>query len=342
MAADVVPLLCRITPAQAATTVHSYAGAIWLVLAALADNLETLISRSEMGDIEAGCPLSQIAASAGTTPIEVGSISRALAADYESSVTPRTALLLKVRPSGYRIVGDTASAELEVLVGLARERELTLADAIGTAPLLDLPLAVGIQRRSAQASLIAGVDLVILRGDGLVGGPPCGIILGNRELVARIANHPLHAAWQLDALRAAALAASLESYTASPGGESTVPMLQLLTTPLDNLRDRAERIAPQLAQAPSIANAEAIATHSPLFSADAPEDAPASFGIALTPADGDLAALEKRLQDAAHPVYGRCIDGRLVLDLRMVFPRQDQSLVEAVVGDQPQVPMAAG
>lgn len=328
---DAITRLCRITQAQAATVVHSYAGAVWLMLAALADKHDVLVSRAELGDVEAGLPLPQLAASAGAALAEVGTTNRTTAADYEAAVSPRTAVILRVCPDAYRVVGETTSAELDQLVGLARDRELILVEAAGTAPLTDLPPTLGIERRSVAASLAMGLDLVVVRGDGLVGGPSCGIVVGNRELVARIANHPLCAAWQLDALRAAALAATLDADSTAPAGQAALPVLRLLTTPLENLRDRAERLAPQLARAAGIAAAEPVATQSHLAVAGQPDHGLDSYGIAITPADADLRGLERRLLAASQPVVGRIEGQRIILDLRTVFPRQDQVLVEALV-----------
>ncbi len=339
---DVATLLCRITQAQAATIVHSYAGAVWLVLAALADEREVLVSRAEFGDIDSGRSLEQLAASAGAILVEVGTTNRTSAGDYEAAITPRTAALMRLSSDAYRIIGETESAELDELVGLARDRELTLVEALGSAPLVDLPAALGIERRSMRAGVAAGVDLVLVRGDGLVGGPPCGIILGNRELVARITDRPLCAAWQLDPLRAAALAATLECYSGAPHSEPALPVLRLLATPLENLRDRAERLAPQLAHAPGIASAEPIATHSQLSVAGTPERGLPSFGVALTAADADIRGLEKRLLVATQPVLGQVEGERIILDLRTVFPRQDQALVEALTGRKSSEPAGEG
>jgi L-seryl-tRNA(Ser) seleniumtransferase len=341
-AGDVVTLLCRITQAQSGAVVHSYAGAAWLALAALARKQEVLVSRAETGEIDAGRSLHQLAASARTRLIEVGTPNRTSAADYESAVTPQTAALWRLCSDVYRVVGQTESAELDELVGLARDRELPLIHALGMAPLTDLPPAFGVEPRSARASLAAGVDLVLVRGDGLVGGPQCGILVGDRELVARITEHPLYAGWQLDPLRAAALARALECYSDTTQGEPTLPVLRLLATPLENLRDRAERLAPQLLQAPGIASAIPIVTHSQLTIAGGFDRGLQSYGVALTATDGDLCGLEKRLLSATHPVVGRVENDRLILDLRTVFPRQDQGLVDAFNVSQPATPGSVG
>src|SRR4029078_2101226 len=122
-------------------------------------------------------------------------------------------------------------------------------------------------RESAPASIAAGVDLVILRGDGLVGGPSCGILLGSKEVIRRITAHPLFAAWCIDPFRMAALTATLECYENPTTGIQQLPVWQCLTVSIDNLRNRAERMAPQLAQVDGIASAIPVETRSPLAAA---------------------------------------------------------------------------
>jgi L-seryl-tRNA(Ser) seleniumtransferase len=330
LSADAEALICRLTGAQAAALVHSYAGALWLTLSALATDREVLVSRAEVGEVDSAGPLPKLAASARAHLKDVGTANRTAAADYESAASPRAAILLKLSSDEYRIVGETACAELEELVALARDRELVLVDAAGASPLTDPP-AISWPRQSVRATLAAGVDLVLVRGDGLVGGPACGILAGREEVVRRIAGHPLFAAWQLDALRLAALAGTLECYENAPPGDESVAVWQCLSAPIENLRNRAERLAPQLAAADGIASAVAVETRSPIAAALVDGGWP-SYGIALTPGDGDVHRLEKRIAASSQPVVGRVENDRLVLDLRTVFPRQDKSLVEALTG----------
>ena len=338
-AGDAAALLCRLTGAQAATAVHSYAGAVWLALAAVAADQEVVISRAELGEVEAGCSLASLCATSGTLVREVGTTNRTTPSDYESAISPRTAALMAIRSDHYRVVGETESVEFGQLAGLARERELMLCDAIGGAPLVDHALTAGWCGRSAQASVAAGADLVVVRGEGLVGGPTCGILLGRREIVERIEEHSLFSAWQLDPMKISALVATLELYEDREHVEQTLPLLMLLSTPVDNLRQRAERLAPQLATAQGIAAAEPVEMQSNLGLAGWTDRSWPSFGVALTAAEGQATALDKRLGAAPRPVRGRVEGDRLVLDLRTVFPRQDQELVETIVG---KVPPAAG
>ncbi len=339
--ADAATLLCRATGAQAAAVAHSYAGALWLALAALASGQEVVVSRGELGDVDAGCPLAHLTATTGATVREVGTTNRTTAADYEPAISPQTAAIVKLSSDDYRVVGATESPQLSELVTLAHQRELTLVNVAGGAPLVDLPPELGAVGTSVRASLKAGVDLVIVRGDGLVGGPACGILVGRRDLVRHIQEHPLSSAWQVDTLSAAALAATLELYALDRRLALELPVMQLLATPLENLRNRAERLAPQLAQAEAVASADAAATESSLGVAPFADRTVPSYGVVLAAADGHVDRMERRLAAGPVPVVGRREGDRLVLDLRTVFPRQDQVLVEAVVGNKPPAADAA-
>lgn len=323
-------LLCRLTGAQSAAIVHGYAGAVWLALAAVAADREVVVARAEVGDVGTSDSLPKLAEAAKATLTEAGTTNSSLAADYEAAMSPRTAAILAASSDMYRIVGQTAAAELAELVGLARDRELIVIDALGTAPLIAPPATVFWPRRSAAASITAGVDLVVLRGDGLVGGPRCGMLLGSKEIIRRITAHPLFAAWNIDPLRGAALTATLECYENPTIGLQQLPVWQCLTVSIDNLRNRAERMAPQLAQAEGIASATPVETRSPL-AAVLPDGIP-SYGIALSPVGGDFTGLDKRLRSARFSILGRIENERIILDLRTVLPRQDTTLIDALIG----------
>jgi L-seryl-tRNA(Ser) seleniumtransferase len=330
---DVEPLLCRITGATAAVAVHSYAGALWLAFSALAAGREVLVARAEVGEIELAEPLPKLAAAANVALKEVGTINRATAADYEASASPQTAALLKLTSDAYRVVGEIAMAESDELLALSRACELVFIDASGSAPLVDPSQTVNSPFRSVRESLAAGVDLVVVRGDGLLGGPECGILLGDRNVIRRIKEHPLSAVWRLDVLRRAALIATLECYDNKPPASEQLPVWQFLATSVENLRNRAERMAPQLAHAEGIASAAAVETRSPLFSM--PGGGCASYGVALTAAEGDIKSLDGRLRAAPLPILGRVEGDRLILDLRTVLPRQDKILVDTLLGPSP-------
>ncbi len=330
---DAAATLCRLTGAEAATVVGNYSGAVWLALAAIAAEKNAVIARGEVGELELDCSLASVAATAAVSLREVGTVNRTSAADYEAAITHETATILRQLPENYRVTGTTTMVELEALVGLARDRELPLVDLLGAAPLVDDLPALGAAGPSIAASVAAGAHLVVARGNGLVGGPRCGILVGTRGLVHRIESHPLFSAWRAEPATRAALQATLSIYDDPQQLRHAIPLFQLLMASVENLRQRAERLAPQLAQAVDVESAAAVPTENCLGLARYEHDNLPSYAIALTPVGGDVQPLDQRLRNAAVPIVGRRVDGRLVLDLRTVLPRQDQRLVEMVAGD---------
>jgi L-seryl-tRNA(Ser) seleniumtransferase len=276
-----------------------------------------------------------LASAANAKLREVGTTNRAALADYAAAVAPQVTVLLKLASESYRVVGETESAKLAELATLARDREIISVAALGAAPIAELPDPFHCEIPSAKDSVANGVGLTIIRGDGLAGGPACGILVGRRDVIERINQHPLFASQQIDPIRAAALVATLECHETLSLGRDSLPVLQLLTAPIENLRNRAERLAPQLAQAAGIAPATVVETRSPIAAGIGCDGGLSSFGIALTSAAGSAAELNRQLQAASPPICGRVEADQVVLDLRTVLPRQDTVLVSAVLGAQP-------
>jgi L-seryl-tRNA(Ser) seleniumtransferase len=331
---DAAARLARLTGAEAATVVHSYSGAVWLALSALAAGKSVLVARSEVGDVEPNNSVVSLAQSARARIREVGGVDHARIADYEAVVSRKVAAILRHEPDGYRVVGDRQTASIEELVGLARDHQLPFVHALGAAPLICGMPGFDESIASVAESIATGCSLAIVRSDGLIGGPQCGIIVGHRDLVERIDEHPMATAWRLAAPTVFGLTATLELYDRPAQLPESLPIYQLLSVSLDNLRQRAERLAGQLAPASGIESAAAAATVSSSGIARFAGATLPSFAIALTPSDHDVAALDKRLRAAAIPVIGRVDGARLLLDLRSVFARQDQEIVAVLLSER--------
>lgn len=328
---DVAARVRQFTSAEGAIVVGSYAGAVWLVLAAIGGRKSVVIARRDVGELEPGSPLSALAQAADVALREVGAVNATSSADYEAAIGTDTAAIVRHTPDHYYIAGAARPVELEALVSLARDRELPLVDLVGAAPLVDGLPTLGADRTSIAGSLAAGTNLVVARGDGLIGGPRSGIILGTRKLVERVSAHPLLAAWQADPGTCAALAATVALYHERDQLRQTVPLFQMLSASVENLHQRAERLAPQMALAKDVESAVVLESESGLGLSQEGSDKLPSIAIVLTPADGNASTLDQRLRRAAVPIVGRLDEGRIWLDLRTVLPRQDQRLVEMVV-----------
>jgi len=322
--------LAKLTGAEAATVVNNNAGATLLTLAALARGREVIVSRGQLVEIGGSYRLPDVMELSGAKLREVGTTNKTRIDDYRAAIGPETAALMRVHPSNYAIVGFAEQAALVELVALGAKHQLPVIDDLGSGAMQDLA-GYGIGGEPLVAdSLRAGADVVLFSGDKLVGGPQCGIILGRKSLIQKIAQHPLSRALRVGKLTLAALLETLRLHQDREAAERSLPLLSLLSTSVANLQQRAARLAPQLAACPAVESAEPVESQAYLGGGSVPSQAVPSWAIALQPARGSVDELAERLRTGTPSVFGRIFKDRLLLDLRAVFPRDDVRLVEAV------------
>jgi L-seryl-tRNA(Ser) seleniumtransferase len=231
----VATLLRELTGADAALVVNNNAAAVLLALATLAEGREVIVSRGELIEIGDGFRIPDVLARSGATLVEVGTTNRTRLADYERAVTERTAALLRVHQSNFRMVGFTEQARARDLARLADRHGLALVDDLGSGALVETG-----DEPTARASIEAGAHVVTFSGDKLLGGPQGGILAGRADLIERMRRHPLQRALRADKLTLAALEGTLALYRA---GSRDIPVLRMLDEPAEAVRARAERLA---------------------------------------------------------------------------------------------------
>lgn len=328
--------LTDITGAEAALVVNNNAGATLLALAALAAGREVIVSRGQLVEIGGSYRLPDVMSASGAVLREVGTTNKTRLADYEAAIGERSAAMLLVHPSNFVVLGFAESAPLPELVKLGRARGLPVIHDIGSGALMDFSQFGFANEPLASDSIKQGADLVLFSGDKLLGGPQCGIAVGKRSLVERMSGHPLARALRVDKITLAALAATLRLYRDPAQAKRSIPLLHLLSTSVENLRGRAERLAPQLAAQAAIALAEPVSDVTYLGGGAVPGQQLATWCVALSPASVSVDRLASRLRAGSPSVVGRIQNERLCLDLRTVFPRQDQDLVSAVAALSPE------
>ena len=312
--------LCALTGAQAATVVNNNAAAVLLVLNALADGREVLVSRGELIEIGGSFRIPDIMAKSGAILREVGTTNRTHARDYVEAIGPETAMLLKVHASNYRIVGFTSDVELSELRDIAACRDdVVVCEDLGSGALVDLS-RFGLPREPVVGERLAqGADIVTFSGDKLLGGPQCGVIVGRRDLVDRVRANPLKRAVRCDKLTLAALEATLRIYRFDPAPEQALPTLRALTRSIEELeragREAIRLLAARLGDGFTLALEQSAAQTG---SGSQPEVAVESVAVAITSARMSADALAAMFRAAEPPIIGRIERDRFLLDLRTV------------------------
>jgi len=301
--------------------VNNNAAAIFLALHELAAGYEVIVSRGELIEIGDGFRIPEIMSSSGAVLREVGTTNRTTVHDYRDAITERTRLLLRVHPSNFRIEGFTARPELAELATLARERGIPLYEDLGSGCVVDLR-PFGVDEPLVQDSLRPGADLVSFSGDKLLGGPQAGILAGKAEIVTRLRRNPMFRALRLDKLIYQSLENTLRALVMEQW--DLVPALRMIRSSADEMRERAERL---LARVPGL-DAGVEAGESVIGGGSTPEQAIPTWLIAVR--HTDVVAAEKRLRAGNPPVIARIEDGRLLLDLRTVFPEEEEELQRAL------------
>lgn len=318
-------LLCRLTGAEAALVVNNNAGAVLLMLTALAKGKEVIISRGQLVEIGGGFRIPEVMQQSGAYLVEVGTTNRTYLHDYEAAIGEKTVAFMRAHRSNFSLTGFVHEPALEELVALAHERDLLMLDDLGSGVLLDTAQFSLAHEPMMQESISAGVDLVSASGDKLLGGPQAGIILGRGELIERLKRFPLTRALRVDKIAIFGLQATLLHYLK---GEAVnqVPIWRMIATSVEEIEGRARAWAEGLADlgvSVGVANGESTVGGGSLPG----ETLPTKLLTIETTSPDELA---RRLRTGEPAVVGRIERDMLLLDPRTVLPAEDDDLLRAL------------
>jgi len=316
------PLLCHLTGAEAALVVNNNAAAILLILAAHAVGREVIVSRGQAVEIGGGFRIPDVLRQSGATLVEVGTTNRTYTRDYAHAISPRTAMLLTVHTSNFRLQGFVHEPAMGEVSAVAHEHGILHVDDVGSGTFLDVTRYGLSAEPLVQAQVAAGADIVCFSGDKLLGGPQAGIIVGRVAAIRPLATHPLMRAFRIDKTTMAALHATLLSY-AHGTATSDIPIWQMISADADQLHQRAQHLQQRLGQPWCVR-----ACQSTVGGGSLPGETLPSWALVYPHAHPEQLTAVLRQQRPA--VVARIAEQAVWLDVRSVLPSDDEHLVACV------------
>jgi L-seryl-tRNA(Ser) seleniumtransferase len=317
----VAGLLTELFRCEAALVVNNNAAAILLALTALCKGKEVIVSRGQLVEIGGAFRMPDVMRLSGARMVEVGTTNRTRPADYEEAITPRTAALLRVHTSNFRVTGFTESASLAEMAEVARAHGLLLVDDLGSGA------SESIGDEPTVAASLEHSDVVTFSGDKLLGGPQAGIVLGRDEsgasAIKKMSRHPLARAVRIDKLTLAALEATLRQRLAERVDE--IPVERMLRSPVEDIRRRAALWSVKLEERG--VSARLVDGESAVGGGSLPGHGLPTVLLSLA---GPASKLAQALRRGEPPVIARIEKDTCCLDPRTVLRGEDEMLIDAV------------
>ena len=317
-------LLSLIIGSESSAIFNNNAMALVIALASLGKNKEVLVSRSESVEIGGGFRIPEIIKMSGQKLIDVGTTNKTYLSDYEENISEKTVAILKVHKSNYRIEGFTEEVDIKKLSSLATKHNISLIHDLGSGNFMDTTKYGLPFEPSIMDSINDGSHMTLFSGDKLLGGPQCGIIVGNKESIEKINKNPLARAARIDKLNLYILNNSLTSYVSKSKTEK-IPSWSLIKLDSEEIKKRANLILEKLPKE----FFRLTQCKSTIGGGTFPETYIDSYGIKMT--EKSLTKkLESYLLNMKLPILGKVENDNLVIDLRTIFNEYDNYLIESL------------
>ena len=321
-------LLCKITGAEAAMAVNNNASSVLLILSSLAKGGEVIVSRGELIEIGGKFRIPDVMTQSGATLVEVGTTNKTHVSDYEENITEETKALLKVHTSNYKIVGFTESVGIDELMPIAKEHGIPVIEDLGSGVLIDLSKYGLTYEPTVQESVAKGADVVCFSGDKLFGGPQAGIIVGKKKYIDMMKKTQLTRALRIDKFTAATLELVLQEYLSEEQAVQHIPVLRMITEPLDEVARRARSLARTIRSTDLPAKVDVVSCESQIGGGSLPMERIPSMAVAIRPKHESVAALEDQMRHLTVPMIPRTVNDTIMLDVRTV-ETEDFKLIAA-------------
>lgn len=311
-------VLQKLTGAESAVIVNNNASAVMLVLSALANKKQVIISRSQLVEIGGGFRIPDVMKQSGAKLVEVGTTNKVHLRDYEEALQEPSALVMRAHRSNFKIVGFTSEPELKDIVEAAHRAGVVVMDDLGSGAMYDTAKYGLAHEPTVQESLAAGVDVICFSGDKLLGGPQAGIIIGRKDLLDKIKKHPLARAARADKTCLAGITATLLHYLKDEA-EREVPILKMMSLTPKQIKGRVEFWIRELRQG------EVVEGESTVGGGSLPDESFPTFLLSLSVESPEKFLKQLRAQNP--PIIARTANDKVLLDPRTVLPEQEGALL---------------
>ncbi len=317
-------LLLELTGAEAATVVNNNAAAVLLGLNTMAEGKEVIVSRGELIEIGGSFRIPEIMAKSGAILKEVGSTNRTHPEDYEKAISKKTALLLKVHTSNYKIVGFSSEVGLAELVAIGKKHRIPVMEDLGSGALIDLS-RYGLPKEPVVAEQVAlEADVITFSGDKILGGPQSGLMVGKKAWIDKMNKNPLKRALRCGKLTLAALEATLRLYQQSANIAEDIPTLKAFTRPLEEIEEMGRQLLPRLREVLGEEFHLSLEdSTSEIGSGALPTEEIPTKVIAVQHRSLGAERIAQSFRRANPPILGRIKDNRFLLDLRTILNPED-------------------
>lgn len=323
--AELLPLL---TGAEAGFAVNNNAGAVLLALNTFAEGKEVIVSRGQLVEIGGSFRLPEIMKKSNAKLVEVGTTNKTYLEDYANAITENTAILLHVHTSNFRILGFTEEVPLEELVKLGKEKNLIVMNDLGSGSLIDLTKYGFSNEPTVQGSIKAGADIVTFSGDKLLGGPQAGVIVGKKDLLAKMKKNPLTRALRIDKLCLAGLEATLKLYLEEKKAIESIPVYQILFKSLSEIEKMAKNLANELGKT-KIGKISVKDGYSQVGGGSLPTENIATKLVSVKPDKLKVDELAQKLRLNNPSIFARVSEDELLLDMRTLKEEDFNIIVNA-------------
>ncbi|HIP83244.1 MAG TPA: L-seryl-tRNA(Sec) selenium transferase, partial [Desulfocapsa sulfexigens] len=313
-------IICDLTGAEAAIVVNNNAAAVLLALNTLSFHKNTVVSRGQLVEIGGSFRIPDVMERSGALMIEVGATNRTHLFDYENVIDEDTALLLKVHTSNFRVIGFTSEVSAFDLVTLGKKYQVPVMEDLGSGSLIDLSSWGLPKEPTVQEIVKAGVDVVTFSGDKLLGGPQAGIIVGKKDIIARIKSNPMNRALRIDKFTLASLETVLREYYDFEQALKSVPTLFMLTNDPVNIKKKGQKIIRRLGGAVKLRKYIKLQpTVSRVGGGAMPEHGLDSWALVIQPGEIGASRLERWFRELPVPLILRIEDEKMIIDLRTIL-----------------------